>query len=333
MLKAKTNFLLIFLTVAILIAVISLAAACAPKLVDIDNDIEMRGDKVLKDNATLYDDATQWMMEEYAYNNRTITEDLEFLPEKVNVIASQEDFDNAFEDFPTEIDFDEQMLVVYFFTSDNIFAEGGKRLRYYELDNIINDDGVITFECILKKTGLRDPHKHEDMADTTVPTQNCLTILMPKVACTQLKFQIDNKVYYQTWKKELKSNATLYDAELDWLRDEYKEKNISKLAYPNTFNATIQTKEQYVSTFCKFYNDFDIEKDMLVVYCFTEENNGINDTYDYLITDIQYDKGFLDIEIDKRVASMQSGTTSTNTKILIIKLPQLPAYNVNITIN
>ncbi|MGN0760722.1 MAG: hypothetical protein ACI4MV_02145 [Christensenellales bacterium] len=333
MLKAKTNFLLIFLTVIILIAVISLAAACSPKLVDIDNDIEMRGDKLLKDNATLYDDATQWMKEEYAYNNRTITEDLEFLPEKVNVIASQEDFDNAFEDFPTEIDFDEQMLVLYFFAYDNLFAEGGKRWRYFELDNIVNEDDVITFECIYKKTYLYDPHKNDLVADSSIPTQNCLTILMPKVACTQLKFQINNKVYYQTWKKDLKSNATLYDAELDWFRDEYKEKNISKLAYPNTLTATIQTKEQYVSTFCKFYNDFDIEKDMLIVYCFTEENNGINDTYDYLITDIQYDKGFLDIEIDKRDVSTQSGATSTNTKILIIKLPQLPAYNVNITIN
>ncbi|MDY4592552.1 MAG: hypothetical protein SO434_04030, partial [Eubacteriales bacterium] len=72
MLKAKTNFLLIFLIVIILIAVICLAAACSPKLVDIDNDIETSGDKVLKDNTTLYDDATQWMTEEYKDKNRTI---------------------------------------------------------------------------------------------------------------------------------------------------------------------------------------------------------------------------------------------------------------------
>ncbi|MGN0765983.1 MAG: hypothetical protein ACI4MO_05855 [Christensenellales bacterium] len=318
--------------VIILIAVICLAAACSPKLVDIDNDIEMRGDQALKDNATLYDDAAQWMTEEYAYSNRTITEHLKFLPEKVNVIASQEDFDNAFEEFPTEIDFDEQMLVLYFFTYDNIFAEGGKRWRYYELDNIINEDGVITFECIYKKTYLYDPHKNDLVADSSIPTQNCLTILMPKVAYTQLEFKIDIKVYYQTWKKDLLSNATLYDADLDWLREEYKEKNISKLEHPNTLTATIQTKEQYVSTFCKFYNDYDIEKDMLIVYCLTEDITDTN-VYDYTITDIRYDRGFLEIEIDKRVASTQSGATSSNTKILIIKLPQLPAYNINITIN
>lgn len=332
MLKAKTNFLLIFLTVAILIAVICLAAACAPKLVDIDNDIEMRGDKILKDNTTLYDDATQWMKEEYAYNNRTITEDLEFLPEKVNVIASQEDFDNAFVEFPTETDFDEQMLVLYFFTANQIFAEDGKRLRYYELNKIINEDGAITFECCVVSTPLYDSNVPGNIFDASMPTQNCLTILMPKVASTQLKFQINNKVYYQTWKKDLKSNATFYDADLDWLRDEYKEKNISKLAYPNMFNATIQTKEQYVSTFCKFYNDFDIEKDMLIVYCLTEDNASKDEMYTYTITEIQYDKGFLDIQIDKNIASKQSGENLTSTKFLIIKLPQLPAYNVNITI-
>ncbi|MGN0788294.1 MAG: hypothetical protein ACI4MY_00030, partial [Christensenellales bacterium] len=107
------------LIVVILIAILCLAVACLPKLVDVADDIERRGDQVLKDNATLYDDAAQWMTEEYAYNNRTITEHLKFLPEKVNVVASQEDFDNAFEEFPTEIDFDEQMLVLYFFAYDN----------------------------------------------------------------------------------------------------------------------------------------------------------------------------------------------------------------------
>ncbi len=319
--------------VAILIAILCLAVACSPKLVDIDNDIETSGDKILKDNTTLYDDATQWMTEEYKDKNRTIDDDRKILSEKTNIITNKEDFDNAFVEFPTEIDFDEQMLVLYFFTANQIFAEDGKRLRYYELNKIINEDGAITFECCVVSTPLYDSNVPGNIFDASMPTQNCLTILMPKVAYTQLKFKIDYKVYYQTWKKDLKSNATLYYAELDWLRDEYKEKNMSKLAYPNTLTATIQTKEQYVSTFCKFYNDFDIEKDMLIVYCFTEENNGINDTYDYLITDIQYDKGFLDIEIDKRVVSTQSGATSTNTKILIIKLPQLPAYNVNITIN
>ena len=332
MLKAKTNFLLIFLIVIILIAVICLAAACSPKLVDIADDIEMRGDQALKDNATLYDDATQWMREEYKDSNRTITNDLTSLPKKTNIITSQEDFANAFEEFPTEIDFDEQMLVVYFFTYDNIFAEGGKRWRYYELDNIINEDGEVTFECILKKTELRDPHNNEPIPDSTVPTQNCLTILMPKVAFTQLKFKIDYKVYYQTWKKDLKSNATLYYAEFDWLREEYKDKYVSNIKYPDTLIATIHTKEQYVSTFCKFYNDFDIEKDMLIVYCLTEDITDTN-VYDYTITDVRYDRGFLDIEIDKRVVSTQSGATSSNTKILIIKLPQLPAYNINITIN
>ncbi|MGN0788569.1 MAG: hypothetical protein ACI4MY_01420, partial [Christensenellales bacterium] len=182
-------------------------------------------------------------------------------------------------------------------------------------------------------TYLYDPHKNDLVADSSIPTQNCLTILMPKVAYTQLEFKIDIKVYYQTWKKDLLSNATLYDADLDWLRDEYKEKNISNLAFPNTFTDTIQTKERYVSTFCKFYNDFDIEKDMLIVYCLTEDNADKHETYTYTITDIRYDRGFVDIEIDERVASTRGGDNPTSTRFLIIKLPQLPAYNVNVTVS
>lgn len=318
--------------VAILIAILCLAVACSPKLVDIDNNIETSGDKILKDNTTLYDDATQWMTEEYKYANRTRPlNGADDRPSEItNMITNQEDLDKAFNEFPTEINFDEQMLVLHFFASNNIFADNGKRLRYYNLNHVTQKEGNIYFEICITKAELLI--SDEPYADATQPTHLCLAFVMPKMNVEEFKFEFEYKKYYYTWKGDLKSNTTLYNADLDWLRDEYKESNISRPQYSDTLTYNIQNHEQFVSAFKKFYNNFDIEKEMLVLYIFNQDKADKN-IYEYSIKDVKFEYGYLDITLNKKVKETRNEDKTSDTGFLAIRLPQLPAYKINIKLN
>lgn len=328
------NKILIFI---LLVAVLCVTTACSERLVDIKYDLQSNGDELLKKNTTMYDDAIQCMTEEYVLSNKTVNvgTNSEDLPAQITrIIKSKDEFNIAFKGFPQEIDFDKQMIVLYFFTANNIIAKDGKRLRYYELHNVINDKGAITLECILNKTDLRDRSDELwPILDTTKPTQNCLAFVMPKMMDVQFEFKIsDTKVYYKSWRNDLKSNAKLYNADIAWLRDEYRESKISDIIYPQTIIDKIQTRTEFVNAFKKFYNNYNVNKDMLVLYYFTESNSNTSNSYTYSIADIQYDKGYIDIIIDKKIEDTQKADNPNSTRFLVIKLPQLPAHKINITI-
>ena len=325
----RKNHIALYIMIAMSVLCLISVTACE-KLVDIEYDLPQSND-TLKNAVTLYDGAIQWMRDEYVYANRTKPlPDTEDCPSKItNVINSKEEFDKAFNEFPAEIDFDKQTLVLHFFASNNIFAQSGKRLRYYELTDVNEENTCLTFDISCVKTSLLI--KDEPYADATVPTHLCLAFLMPKTQVNDFEFNFDYKKYYIEWRGELKDNATLYNGDSEWLREEYGKDIASSLEYKKTLTDKIQTHEEYVTAFKKFYNTFDTEDDMLVLYFLKKDADDTN-LYEYSIANIEYDEGYLDITLNKKVKDAQSGNGSDDIDFIIVKLPQLPAYNVNVKI-
>ena len=326
----KNKFFAVFILLISILCLMSVAAC--EKIVDIPYDLQESSDTDLKNSVTLYDDAILWMKDEYIFANRTSPlPDAEDCPSEItNIIDSKEKFDEAFDEFPVEINFDEQILVLYFFASDNIFAQCGKRLRYYELTDVTREGAKINFGICLNKTALLIPN--EQYLDTTIPTHLCLTFLMPKMQVNNFEFNLAYKKYYIEWKGDINDNATIYNGDINWLREEYG-KNISfAIESQNSLIDKIQNHEEYITAFKKFYNTFDVNDEMLVLYLIKED---VNDAYayEYSIADIQYGEGFLDISLNKKVKESQSKDGSNNMTFLVIRLPQLPAYNIKININ
>lgn len=327
----KNKFLVVFILIIIYIICLVSVAACE-KIVDIPYDLQESSDTALKNSVTLYDDAILWMKDEYVYANRTSPlPDADDCPSEItNIITNQEDFVKAFNQFPEEINFDEQMLVLRFYTADNIFSSDKKRFYYYELSNISVTENKLIIDVYKYKTALAVSGIFAP--DASMPTQECLAFLMPKIQVEQTELNIEYKLYNLSWKGSLKTATTLYNADINWLREEY-EKDISfALESQNQLTDKIQDYEEYVTAFKKFYNTFDVNDEMLVLYFIKED---VNDAYAYVysIADIQYEKGFLDISLNKKAKESQSKDVSNNMTFLVIRLPQLPAYNVNIKIN
>ena len=322
-----------------LTAVLCFATACTKdntqieeeaNLIDIEYDLPQSEDS-LKNAVTLYDNTIQWMKVTYAFANRTkpLPETEDCPSEITNVINSKEEFDEAFNEFPAEIDFDKQTLVLHFFASNNIFAQSGKRLRYYELTDVTEENACLTFDITCVKASLLI--KDEPYADVSNPTQLCLAVLMPKTQVNDFAFNIDYKKYYIEWRGELKDNSTLYRADLEWLRDEYGKNIASSIEYDFIITDKIQTHEEYVTAFKKFYDTFDIGKEMLVLF-FLRHRDFDTNLYEYSIANIEYDNGYLDISLNQRFKGTHSGDGSDDIDFIIVKLPQLPAYNVNVKI-
>lgn len=322
-----------------LTAVLCFATACTKdntqieeeaNLIDIEYDLPQSEDS-LKNAVTLYDNTIQWMKVTYAFANRTkpLPETEDCPSEITNVINSKEEFDEAFNEFPAEIDFDKQTLVLHFFASNNIFAQSGKRLRYYELTDVTEENACLTFDITCVKASLLI--KDEPYADVSNPTQLCLAVLMPKTQVNDFAFNIDYKKYYIEWRGELKDNSTLYRADLEWLRDEYGNDISSSIEYDFIITDKIQTHEEYVTAFKKFYDTFDIGKEMLVFF-FLKHSEIDTNSYEYSIANIEFGEGYLDIALNKKVKKSQSGDGSNDIDFIIVKLPQLPAYNVNVKI-
>ena len=326
----RKNHIALFIFIAMSVLCLISATACE-KLVDIEYDLQESGDKALKNAVTLYDGAIQWMSDEYVYANRTkpLPETEDCPSEITNVINSKEEFDEAFNEFPVGIDFDKQTLVLHFFASNNIFAQSGKRLRYYELTDVTEENACLTFDVTCVKASLLI--KDEPYADATVPTHLCLAFLMPKTQVNDFEFNFDYKKYYIEWRGELKNNATLYNGDLEWLREEYGKDIASSLEYKKTLTDKIQTHEEYVTAFKKFYNTFDTEDDMLVLYFLKKDADDTN-LYEYSVANIEYDEGYLDISLNQRFKGTHSGDGWDDIDFIIVKLPQLPAYNVNVKI-
>ena len=322
-----------------LTAVLCFATACTKdntkieeeaNLIDIEYDLPQSEDS-LKNAVTLYDNTIQWMKVTYAFANRTkpLPETEDCPSEITNVINTKEEFDKAYYEFPAEIDFDKQTLVLHFFASNNIFAQSGKRLRYYELTDVTEENTCLKFDITCVKASLLI--KDEPYKDTTIPTHLCLAFLMPKTQVNDFAFNIDYKKYYIEWRGELKDNSTLYKGDLEWLRDEYGKDISSSIEYDFIITDKIQTHEEYVTAFKKFYDTFDIGKEMLVLF-FLQHSEIDTNLYEYSIANIEYDNGYLDISLNQRFKGTHSGDGSDDIDFIIVKLPQLPAYNVNVKI-
>lgn len=299
-------------------------------LIDIEYDLP-QSDDTLKNAVILYDNAIQWLKVTYAFANRTkpLPETEDCPSEITNVINSKEEFDEAFNEFPVGIDFDKQTLVLYFYASDNIFSQNGKRLRYYELKDVTEENTSLTFDVTCIKASLLI--KDEPYADVSNPTQLCLAVLMPKTQVSEFDFNIKHEKYYIDWEGELKDNATLYKGDLEWLRDEYGKNIVSSIESDFIITDKIQTHEEYVTALKKFYDTFDIGNEMLVLF-FLKHSDFDTNLYEYSIANIEYDNGYLDISLNQRFKGTHSGDGWDDIDFLIIRLPQLPAYNVNVKI-
>lgn len=139
------------------------------------------------------------MKDEYLYANRTRPlPDADNCPEAINnIITSQEEFDEAFDSFPVEINWEEEMLVLCFYTADVIFSIDKKRLYYYELNNISVEENNLTIDVYKHKTALAISGIFAP--DASMPTQECLVFLMPKIQVKQIALNIEYKLYNTTW--------------------------------------------------------------------------------------------------------------------------------------
>jgi len=133
---------------------------------------------VKKYHATLYDTALKWMTDEYITANMTknsmIPESRESPGSIINTIRTESEFEDAFTTFPKKLDFEKEMLVLYFFTGDIIIHKiTGERIFSYRIKKISFVDEVLnlTFE---KKALVKGP-------TGSPPTQECLVVAMDKL--------------------------------------------------------------------------------------------------------------------------------------------------------
>lgn len=138
-------------------------------------------------NAEVYDTAIEWMTSDYIAENTTrnssITESESAPITITNIIAIQSDFNNAFIEFPPEVDFEKEMLIIYFFTGDIIINQvTGDRIFSYKIKsiNIANEKLNIVFT---KKTLVSGP-------TGSPPTQECLVVKMDKTHVTATNIEI-----------------------------------------------------------------------------------------------------------------------------------------------
>lgn len=143
-------------SLAILLCTLLLAStlfACKPDTHD--NGLE---------NATIYDNVQSYLHDNYLNNNMTRSPSVggsDRHPEYIiNVIRSQKEFAAAAQENHIDIDFDKEVLILYFFT-----------------------DLYMGFECRLQNIQVNDRklninifHAIDDAPCTSLPTQRCLAI-------------------------------------------------------------------------------------------------------------------------------------------------------------
>ncbi len=139
-----------------------------------------------KYNAVLYDQAIEfnWFTEEYLADNIVVLSPLPanhpeaglYPTKRFNVITSQEEFNGAFEYFPNEVNFEKEVLIVYFFCKINpIYADGRKQMEYYIKDINLTDKNL---EITL---GHRNKKLHiPGVADSGSPSRQCLIVRMDR---------------------------------------------------------------------------------------------------------------------------------------------------------
>lgn len=116
------------------------------------------------------------------------------------------------------------------------------------------------------------------------------------------------------------------------MREEYVKDISATLESSNEVIVEIQKQEEFVTAFKKFYNTFDVNDEMLILYFIKQDENDANN-YEYSLSDIQYGEGYLDINLTKKLRESLSQDAFDNVTFLVVRLPQLPAYNITINKN
>jgi len=144
------------------------------------------GDKIPY-NAVMYSNANDWMSEEFLkekitrgshYRNEEgemVSADGESYP-KTNtfIFLTSEEFEKAFDEFPHEIDFEKEMLILHMFT-----AMTGS--QPYNIASLSLDGTIIMVEYKLQRYS-----GNGDVA--TAPGQRCLLVKMDKLEITLAEF-------------------------------------------------------------------------------------------------------------------------------------------------
>lgn len=130
-----------------------------------------------KYNAVMYSDTGEWINEDFLKENLTrgshyLDDDQimvadETYPEFVTfIIMTQEEFDSKFTEFPPRINFEEEMLLVYIFTTTNSGA--------YKISKISLDHQILNIDFRVEKS--------KSVSDNlTSPMQKCLIVKVNKM--------------------------------------------------------------------------------------------------------------------------------------------------------
>ena len=132
-------------------------------------------------NAEIYDRATDWVKEEYILDNFDATYygghwKGDFTT-KTLAVTSQEEFDEIFDTFPIEIDYDKEILVLYFFTE----TSNSYDCTITEIKNS-NNELIITL-----KHKKNNRIGHTGASDASLPIFRCVAIKMKKIESDNLK--------------------------------------------------------------------------------------------------------------------------------------------------
>jgi hypothetical protein len=104
-----------------------------------------------KYEAVLYDDAGEWLNMEFRSANLTYgtvyfegeeldsEESLSYPESRIHIIKTQEEFEDIFLEFSSEINFEKEMLLIYVFT--DTFS------NKYKIKNTTFNDGVLKIAC------------------------------------------------------------------------------------------------------------------------------------------------------------------------------------------
>ncbi|MFA5676541.1 MAG: hypothetical protein WDA65_08490 [Christensenellales bacterium] len=136
-----------------------------------------------KYNAVLYSDATVWMHEDFLIENLTrdavydgIPLDDPLYPKNItHLIQSKEDFDKVFTEFPTELDFEKEMLCIYIFSCNYMGLS-------YEISEMSLEDNMLKIEVNFVMPGFGAS------GSATVPKQRCLAVKIDRLDIETVEF-------------------------------------------------------------------------------------------------------------------------------------------------
>lgn len=145
-------------------------------------------------NAVIYDTAKEWMNEAFLQANSTqgtkydgVYLDNDTRPKtNTKIIENIEEFNAAFIEFPVDINFEKEMLIMYFHTGDSLInTSTGDRILTYKIKKINANNGELNIVFEKKKT-VKGP-------TGSPPTQECLVVKMDKIEINTINVEIVNK--------------------------------------------------------------------------------------------------------------------------------------------